>query len=73
MFISLRYLEIEPILIGMDTNDVQQRSRFIWTNITILNKDIEQFTNQNIYLHEIPKPIGKRSKEHDIGKKNNVL
>ncbi|XP_060857981.1 DNA (cytosine-5)-methyltransferase 3A-like [Metopolophium dirhodum] len=63
-----RFLEIEPIIIGMDTDDVQQRSRFIWTNVTILNKDIRQFTNQNIYLHEIPKSIGKRSKKdkHNI-------
>ncbi|CAI6373736.1 unnamed protein product [Macrosiphum euphorbiae] len=61
-----KHLEIEPILIGMDTNDVHQRSRFIWTNITILDKDIKQFTNQNIYLYEIPKPIGRTSKKHDI-------
>jgi len=76
MFIFLRFLEIEPIIIGMDTDDVQQRSRFIWTNITILNKDIRQLTNQNIYLHEIPKSIGRRSKKdkHNIGiKNNNVL
>jgi len=57
----------------MDTNDVQQRSRFIWTNITILNKDIKQFTNQNIYLHKIPKSsIGTRSKRVKDNKgKNN--
>jgi len=73
MFISLRFLEIEPIIIGMDTNDIHQRSRFIWTNITILKKDIRQFTNQNIYLHELPKYMGRRSKKDNdnIGKKNN--
>ncbi|KAL5238695.1 hypothetical protein ACI65C_006105, partial [Semiaphis heraclei] len=57
-----RFLDTEPIIIGMETNDVQQRSRFIWTNITILDENIKQLTTQHIYLHKIPKFIGRRSK-----------
>jgi len=55
----------------METNDVQQRSRFIWTNITILKENIKQLTTQNIYLHKLPKFIGRRSKfyKDNIGKK----
>ncbi|XP_015379624.1 PREDICTED: DNA (cytosine-5)-methyltransferase 3A-like [Diuraphis noxia] len=57
-----RFLNTQPIIIGMETNDVQQRSRFIWTNITILKENIKQLTTQNIYLHKMPKSIGRRSK-----------
>lgn len=71
MFISVRFLNTQPIIIGMDTSDVQQRSRFIWTNITILDEDIRQFTNQHIYLQEIPKSIERKSKKAKEGKKNN--
>ncbi|KAL4083625.1 hypothetical protein QTP88_028941 [Uroleucon formosanum] len=66
-----RFLNTQPIIIGMDTSDVQQRSRFIWTNITILDEDIRQFTNQHIYLQEIPKSIERKSKKAKEGKKNN--
>jgi len=57
----------------METDDVQQRSRFIWTNITILKENIKQLTTQHIYLHKIPKFIGRRSTfyKDNIGKNNN--
>ncbi|XP_025198444.1 DNA (cytosine-5)-methyltransferase 3-like [Melanaphis sacchari] len=57
-----RFVNSQPIIIGMNTNDVRQRSRFIWTNITILKDNIKQFTNQNIYLHKIPKYVGRKVK-----------
>lgn len=56
-----RFLNTQPIIIGMETDDVQQRSRLIWTNITILNKNIKQLTSQHIYLHKVPKYAGRRS------------
>ncbi|KAF0768228.1 DNA (cytosine-5)-methyltransferase 3C-like [Aphis craccivora] len=57
-----RFVNCQPIIIGMDANDVQQRSRFIWTNITILKDDIQQYINRHIFLHKIPKYGGKRLK-----------
>lgn len=58
----IRFVNCQPIIIGMDANDVQQRSRFIWTNITILKDDIQQYNNRHIFLHKIPKYGGKRLK-----------
>lgn len=72
----IRFVDTQPIIVGMDANDVQQRSRFIWTNITILKSDIQQFANQYIFLHKIPKYGAKRMKcgENNNGKNyNNVL
>ncbi|CAH1731560.1 unnamed protein product [Aphis gossypii] len=63
-----RFVDTQPIIVGMDANDVQQRSRFIWTNITILKSDIQQFANQYIFLHKIPKYGAKRMK---CGENNN--
>jgi len=56
----------------MDTLDVRQRSRFIWTNITILKEDIKDLTHQHIYLHKIPKKFGRKVQyeEDNIGKTN---
>uniref|UniRef100_A0A2S2NG12 DNA (Cytosine-5)-methyltransferase 3A n=1 Tax=Schizaphis graminum TaxID=13262 RepID=A0A2S2NG12_SCHGA len=60
-----RFVETQPIIIGTNINDVRQRSRFIWTNITILQDNIEQYTNQQIYLHKLPKYAGKRVKYNE--------
>lgn len=75
-FYFIRFVNSQPIIIGMDANDVQQRSRFIWTNITILKDDIRRFTNQHIFLHKIPKYGGRKIKcgENNNGKNyNHVL
>lgn len=37
----------------MKTKNIRQRARFIWSNITILNENIEQFINQDIFHHDV--------------------
>ncbi|XP_060848078.1 DNA (cytosine-5)-methyltransferase 3B-like isoform X2 [Rhopalosiphum padi] len=60
-----RFIQTQPIIFGTNIDDVRQRSRFIWTNITILKDDIEEYTGQQIYLHQLPKYAGKRVKYNE--------
>lgn len=50
-FFLPRFLGKQPILISMKTKNVRQRARFIWSNITILNENIEKFIKQDIFHH----------------------
>lgn len=53
IFLLNRFCGKKPVLLTMYSEDIQQRGRFIWTNITILQKNVEAFQKYNIFLKKI--------------------
>lgn len=62
LFLFDRFCGKNPILTTMYSRDIQQIGRFIWTNLTIYEKDVAQFRKHNIFRKI------KRENQNDEGK-----